>query len=552
MRKREIPSDVFSVDMDCHQTYDEMAERNGRDEFGQHPGWTGYTWNYDLFPDPVGFLNELHSLHYKTALNLHPASGIRPYEECYDRFVKDYLSRTADYDGPKDFIYPKGGYQFAAVKEPKGREGYRAPVPFRISQQAWADAYFNSVIRPLEKQGIDFWWLDWQQWIKSRYVKDLSNTFWLNYTFFNDMVRQSKSQGLDARRPLIYHRWGGLGSHRYQLGFSGDTYDEWSVLEFLPYFTATASNVGYGYWGHDIGGHQMLENHKPNGEMFTRWLQYGVFTPIFKTHSTSSAIIERRIWAYPEHYEFMRDAIKLRYALSPYIYTSARTAYDTGVSICRPLYYDYPEADNAYTWNQEFMFGDQILATVLCQPMKNGQTERKMWFPKGNDWYDMAHHKMMTGGQTATLHYAIDENPWFAKAGSIIPMAEENIQSLQEKTNKMRLLIVPGKGKSTYTLYEDDNDTQNYMKDYATTLITKEDNGSTVKVKVNAVKGSFKGMAATRQFTIILEDLKAMPKAVKFNGNKVDADAVAIKNGHVEVTLPEAPCNKNLNIEVTR
>ncbi|MBQ0115260.1 MAG: DUF5110 domain-containing protein, partial [Bacteroidales bacterium] len=512
----------------------------------------GYTWNRNLIPDPVGFLHDMHALNLKTALNLHPADGIRPYDDFYEGFVKDYLSRTNDYDGPEGYVYPKQGYQFVSLDKPVGREGYRAPVPFRISQREWTDAYFNSVIHPLERQGVDFWWLDWQQWITSRYMEGLNTTFWLNYTFFNDMVRQSRSQGLDARRPLIYHRWGGLGSHRYQLGFSGDTYDEWAVLEFLPYFTATASNVGYGYWGHDIGGHMNLERHLTNPEMYTRWIQYGVFTPIFKTHSSSFPTLDRRIWSYPTHYEYMREAIKLRYALSPYIYTAARHAYDTGVSICRPLYYDYPEVENAYTWNQEYMFGDQILATVLCKPIWKGKTERSMWFPEGNDWYDMASHKMMKGGQTVTLYYTIDQNPWFVKAGSIIPLAEENIQSLQQPSNKLRLLVIPGKGKSAYTLYEDDGDTQNYKNDYATTTITKEDNGNTVTMQVAPRNGSYKNMPATRQITVMLEGVKTAPKTVKFNGSKVNADAVALKNGHVEVTLPETACSSALTIEILK
>ena len=205
--------------------------------------------------------------------------------------MADYLSRTDDYDGPEGYIYPEQGWIYKGSDTPVGREGWRAPVPFRLDQQEWADAYFNSVIHPLEKQGVEFWWLDWQQWRESKYVKGLSNTFWCNYCFWNDQVRRKTAQSTWPDRPLIYHRWGGLGSHRYQLGFSGDTYSEWSVLQFLPYFTSTASNVGYGYWGHDIGGHmQHRDKQGPRDpELYTRWMQFGVFTPIFKTHATQNA-----------------------------------------------------------------------------------------------------------------------------------------------------------------------------------------------------------------------------------------------------------------------
>lgn len=108
------------------------------------------------------------------------------------------------------------------------------------------------------------------------------------------MVRQSENQGIYARRPMIYHRWGGIGSHRYQIGFSGDCYATWKVLGYLPYFTTTASNVGYGYWGHDIGGHMQPRGvSETDPELYTRWLQSGVFTPIYKTHSTKDLTMEK-------------------------------------------------------------------------------------------------------------------------------------------------------------------------------------------------------------------------------------------------------------------
>lgn len=547
-RTRQIPIDIMVIDMDWHQTYGNSSRRQRKDEFGQNTGWTGYSWNRDLFADPEGFLGELHSMKLKTSLNLHPASGILAREDSYPSFVKDYLSRTDDYDGPENYIF-KGGEQLENGTVAKA--GYHAGVAFRMSQQAWADAYFNSVIRPLEKQGVDFWWLDWQQFKESKYVKGLSNTFWLNYTFFNDKVRQSKYMGKEAERPFIYHRWGGLGSHRYQLGFSGDTYIMWEVLGFLPYFTATASNVGYGYWGHDIGGHMQRGNDPTNPELYTRWLQAGVFTPIFKTHSTSSAALERRIWAFPDHYEYMKAALDLRYALTPYIYDSARQAYDTGVSMCRPLYYYYPETENAYNWKEEFFFGDNILATVLCQPMdpETGLTERKMWFPAGNDWYDMAHHEMIKGGSTKTLYYSIDENPWYVKAGAIIPLAKENIQSLQEETNEYRIYIAPGKGKSSYRHYEDDGVSQAYEEDFATTLIEKSSSASACTINIAARQGSYKGMSDDRALTIILGGLSRKPAAAKMGSTALDC-TFNPQTKEASIKLPLLPASQAISVSI--
>lgn len=509
-REREIPIDVMVIDMDWHYTYPLTREKTPKDDVGQRFGWTGYTWNRDYFADPEGFLSDVHNLGLKTSLNLHPALGVDPREECYDRFVADYLSRTSDYDGEE-------GYRNGA---------HRARVPFRMSQKEWADAYFNSVIHPLEDQGVDFWWLDWQQWKESRYLPALNNTFWLNWTFFNDKVRQGRSEGKEADRPMIYHRWGGLGSHRYQLGFSGDTYDTWEVLAFLPYFTATASNVGYGYWGHDIGGHMQLVKRPTEAEMMTRWIQYGVFTPIFKTHSSNSSRMERRIWAFPDHYEYMKDAIELRYALSPYIYDMSRKAYDTGISLCRPLYYTHPEDDHAYEWNEEFMFGDNILATVLCQPSDSltGRTERKMWFPTGYDWYDMAQRKMHEGGSVMTLHYAINENPWYVKAGSMIPLAAPGIQSLQESSPVLRLFVSPGTGSSEYVHYEDDGISQSYEEEYAVTVFRKRSTSRSCVIEIGQRVGKYSGMQPTRSYVVVMGGLSRKPVSVAVDSEEIEPD----------------------------
>ncbi len=548
-RGRHIPMDVMIIDMDWHYTYKNLANRVGRDEFDQSMGWTGYGWNRELFPDPQGFLNELHDMGFKTALNLHPASGIRPIEECYHEFVKDYTSRTSDYDGPDGYVY-KGGEKMKDGKPAK--KGYNAAVPFRMSQEAWADAYFNSVIHPLEKQGVDFWWLDWQQWKLSKYMKDLSNTFWLNYTFFNDKVRRDKGLApADAERPMTYHRWGGLGSHRYQLGFSGDTYIKWEVLQFLPYFTATAANVGYGYWGHDLGGHMMKVQEPTDPELYTRFLQYGVFSPLFKTHCTSQAIIERRIWAFENHYQYMLDAFNLRYALTPYIYNASRQAYDTGISLCRPMYYDYPEAAQAYDFKEQYMFGDDILVATVCEPLNpdTQKSSRKVWFPAGNNWYDMAHKRMIKGGTTQTLAYTIAENCWFVKAGSILPLAHEGIQSLQDKTNALRIYVAPGAGSSKCTLYEDDQVSQAYDSEYATTLISKTSNSSSCRLTIAARQGSFKEMDPERDLTVVLGGLSRKPVSATLDGNALEVSYDA-QTMEASVKLPVMKADKAAQVIV--
>lgn len=217
------------------------------------------------------------------------------------------------------------------------------------------------------------------------------------------------------------------------------------MLAYLPYFTATASNVNYGWWGHDIGGHMFHKTQKATDpELYTRWLQYGVFTPIFKTHSTKDPRIERCIWCFPDHMFLMRDAIRLRYTLAPYIYNAARENYDTGVGMCRPMYYDYPESDKAYETPEQFMFGNDILATTITQPVDSitGLAPRTIWFPEGA-WFDCATGSMYEGGRTEELHYTLAENPHYAKAGSIIPMNPATVKNLQQPCDTLVLTFIP-------------------------------------------------------------------------------------------------------------
>ena len=487
IRSMDIPLDVLIVDMDWHETWGLRRNNPKKDEYGQRIGWTGYTWKKQLFPSPKNFLDWCHDNRLKVSLNLHPASGIQPYEEPYERFVKAY------------------GW----TEEGKS-------VPFRIDEQKWADAYFETVLEPMEKDGVDFWWLDWQQWRNSKYTKGLSNTFWLNHTF----IRHMENNG--DERPIIHHRWGGLGSHRYQVGFSGDTYTSWETLGFLPWFTSTASNVGYGYWGHDIGGHAFRRGVTvTDPELYTRWLQYGVFTPIFKTHCTKNRNIERRIWQFPDHMFYMRDAIRLRYDLAPYIYNAAREAFDTGISMCRPMYYYWPEADEAYDMKEQYMFGNDLLVTAVAEPADKttGLASRSVWFPEGK-WYDFVSGELIDGDCVRTLHYTIAENPRYARAGAIIPMNPSSVQNLQDECRTLVLTFVPG-ADGELSLYEDDGKSKNYAEEFATTRIEKTTSGDRVKVVIHPRKGTYAAAPSSSNYELRFP-AQYPPVSVSVNGVEVD------------------------------
>lgn len=461
VKRFNIPMDVMIFDMDWHTQ-----------------GWTGWTWDRTAIPDPEGLIDWMHQHGLKVSLNLHPADGV---------------------DDDEDF--------FNDLREDMGLDKQTKRVPWNLSDGRFYHNMFKHIIRARERQGVDFWWLDWQQNLTSKYVDGLGETFWCNHVFYNDMRLNRPSH-----RPLIFHRWGGLGSHRYPIGFSGDSFTTYGTLAWQPYFTATASNVGFGYWGHDLGGHQQTGGNDP--EIYLRWMQYGVFTPIFRTHATNWEGIERRIWKYP-NFPSLLETVKLRYALMPYIYTAARQAYDTGVSLCRPLYYEWPEVNNAYLFEDEYMFGDDILvAPVVTKPESDGMTARRTWLPEGR-WFDVCRNKVVEGNRTFTDRYAMEEIPYFFRAGSVI-VNNPPMMNLNTRPDRLILKVVPG-GNGQTKLYEDEGDTESYKQGaYTTTTISHEGNTLTILPR----EGKFAGMPESRSYTVEFLAVNR-PKAVVIDGRQL-------------------------------
>jgi alpha-glucosidase len=483
--ENDVPLDVFVIDMGWHISREQLEAAGQVDQSGpEHSlGWSGYSWNKVLFPDPDDFLAKLHAEGLKTTLNLHPASGVQPWEAAYPAMAKAM------------------GIDPATKKY----------VPFDITDKNFAINYMNLLHHPLEKQGIDFWWLDWQQEQHTK-MPGVMPTWWLNYVHFTDQQREGK-------RPLLFHRWGGLGNHRYQIGFSGDTVSVWDSLAFQPWFTATAANVGYAYWSHDIGGH-MPGAVEP--ELYTRWVQFGAFSPILRTHTTKNPASERRVWAYPEPYSsVLRSTFQLRYALQPYIYTEARRTYDTGVAFFRPLYYDWPEEAGAYESKGEYLFGDQMLAAPVTAPADktSGLTTEKVWLPKG-EWIEWPTGKHITGPASVDRSFSIEQTPVYLRAGAIVPMQPPMRYTGEKPVDPLIVNVwplAPGT-TSSYSVYEDSGVSVEYQHGvFARTPVKATEAGDTLKVEIGAVEGGYPNMPKTRAYELRLP-ADWPPASVTVNG----------------------------------
>ena len=160
------------------------------------------------------------------------------------------------------------------------------------------------------------------------------------------------------------------GSHRYPVGFSGDTIVTWESLDFQPYFTLTASNIGYGWWSHDIGGHMM--GYKDD-EMTARWVQLGVFSPIMRLHSSSSEFNGKEPWRYKkETEEVMGNMLRERHRMIPYLYTMNYRNYKDNMPVISPMYYEWPEKEEAYQMKNQYYFGSSLMVAPITSPQEKG------------------------------------------------------------------------------------------------------------------------------------------------------------------------------------
>ena len=417
--KREIPLTVAMIDMDWHLT-DIPREYGG--------GWTGYTWNRNLFPDPQRFLSELHEKGMHTALNVHPADGVRAFEEPYEEMVN-------------------------AVGEILGINALeKEGIPFEPTKPEFMEAYFTYLHEPQEKQGVDFWWIDWQQGETTR-LPGLDPLWILNHYHYLYAEKGSS-------RGLLLSRYAGPGSHRYPVGFSGDTHITWESLQFQPYFTATASNIGYGWWSHDMGGH--MQGYYDE-ELQVRWIQWGVFSPINRMHSSASPFTHKEPWNYsPQTSQIIKKYLRLRHKMIPYLYTMNMLANREGEMLLRPLYYEYPKWEEAYCYPNEYFFGTEMICLPITTPLLEGVQRARAdgWLPEGN-YVDWQSGWIYQGGRKISFYRDLEHMVILLKGGAIVVCDGCRKGNCVDNPESLHISVTAGED-GTFTLYEDDGESLAY------------------------------------------------------------------------------------------
>ena len=477
--KEQIPISVAVIDMDWHIT--EVDPKYGS-------GWTGYSWNKALFPDYKRFLKKLHDNKLAVTLNLHPADGIRPFEDMYEDVASAMKERDCSNTSEEKAESGKSGScvngvnisEFTSDICGNAHQNYENGVEFDFGNKTFRDVYFDKVMHPYEEDGVDFWWIDWQQGTGKK-SGDVDPLLLLHHYHYKDQEKRNL-------RPMIFSRYAGVGSHRYPVGFSGDSHATWKSLEFQPYFTSTASNIAYGSWSHDIGGHMLGDK---NDDRLIRWIEYGVFSPIMRIHSSCSPFFNKEPWLLNEPYRhIVKKFMRLRHELIPYLYTENHRAYVESRPLVRPMYYDYADKagsllDESYDVRNEYRFGENLIVCAVTSPddesLRLGATRALL--PAGR-WYDIFNGRIYDGDKNLVrkLFRDLSEIPVMIGAGGIVPMAVLQDEAccnevgthnnaaisgcdLNDTGNPKSLRILIGGGASgEYTLYEDDGISMNFEK----------------------------------------------------------------------------------------
>ena len=360
----------------------------------------------------------MHERGLRVTLNVHPADGVRPHEDAFPAMARRSAAPPT------------------------------TPIPFDVTDRAFLDAYFDVLHRGLEDDGVDFWWLDWQSGPHSR-VAGIDPLWMLNHFHFLDSAR-------DGRRPLTFSRYAGPGSHRYPVGFSGDTVISWASLAFQPYFTATASNIGYGWWSHDIGGHMFGGK---DDELATRWVQLGVFSPILRLHSGRQPVHRRRSRGRSSRPRatVMTEHLRLRHRLLPYLHTMNHRAASDGRPLVEPLYHRVARGGRGLRPAEPVPVRQRAGGRAADRPGRPAHPARlRPGLAARGTWVDVFTGLVYDGGRELLLHRDLTSIPVLAAAGAIVPLDGAPVPG-NDPVNpaSLEVLVVVG-ADGSFTLVEDD------------------------------------------------------------------------------------------------
>ncbi len=448
-------------------------------------------------------------------------------------------------------------------------------IPLNVYNSNLMDGFLKGIINPYLDSGVDFLWVDDNN--KDNLLRD----FTMNYYLFKNFYINEK------RRPLILSRNFGIAPHKYSVLYSGQTNISWKTLKFLPFFNATAANLGVSWWSHDIGGYK---GGMEDAELYVRYIQLGVYSPILRLASEEGKYYKREPWKWDaKTFSIVKDYLNLRHKLIPYLYSENYKYSSFGAPLIQPLYYKYPETYDEPLYKNEYYFGSELFISPIVTQKDTvmSRVVHRIFLPKGT-WYEFKTGKKFTGGRRYVTFYKDEDYPVFAKMGAIIPMAVLDPDNLNDTSspNTLEIHIFPGRS-NTYKLYEDDGysnknregfykttEINYYYKenDFSVSIEPKEGKEGVIPEKRNYVirfrntkftKGvqvfsdeinvEFKSYIEDNDFVIEFDNINTTSKVFVYcKGNDIEIDASRAINEDLESIISDLSVTTELKVELDK
>ncbi|MBP0902918.1 glycoside hydrolase family 31 protein [Mariniflexile gromovii] len=436
-RELQIPCDAIYLDIDYME------------------GFRCFTWSKEYFPDPKKMVKELADDGFKTIVIIDPGIKIdKDYSVYQEGLEKDYFCKRADGPYMKGKVWP-GECYFPDFTNPEVRE--------------WWSDLFRELVEDIGVKGV---WNDMNEPAVmdvpgKTFPNDVRHDYDGNqcshrkaHNVYGMQMARATYQGLKKfaypKRPFVITRAAYSGTQRYTSSWTGDNVASWEHLTIANIQAQRMCMSGFSFIGSDIGGFA----EQPNGELYARWIQLGIFHPFCRTHSSGDHG-DQEPWAFGNNItDIVRKFIEIRYQLLPYLYTAFWRYANEGIPILKSLVlYDQSDAHTHYR-NDEFIFGEKILACPITEPNAKG---RRMYFPVGN-WYNFWTDEVFEGGQELWVDADLDSMPIFLKEGAIIPKYPIQQFVGEKPLDELILDVYYKAGEETSQVFEDAQDGYDYIK----------------------------------------------------------------------------------------
>ena len=494
--KNQIPLSVLLLGDNWH-----LKDKNNLSRFN-----SGFTFNRDLFFKPSEFTKYLHERGIRLGVSIDPSEGIHPHE-------------------PKFFEVAK----VVGIND-------KQIIPFNVFDKQFMISYLNELIDPLYKVGVDFFWINY------RNLSDKVSSDGLNYYQYNDFKKS------DDLRPMLLARANKYAPHQFPVHYSGETIVSWNTLRLLPFYNSTSSNLGISWWSHDIGGYK---DGIEDGELYTRYVQLGTFSPIFRFSAKYGKYYKREPWRWDiKTNNIVQYYCQLRHRLIPYLYSEAYKYHKIGLPLVQPLYYQYPEIYDEIDFKNEYYFGTELFVAPITKPEDEvmNRSILPIFLPEGN-WYDFKTGKKYVGNRRYVLFYKDEDYPVFAKSGSIIPLADlgENINDTSCPKG-MEIHVFPGQSNA-YNLYEDDGYTSLYKEGYfLSTRIDYNYLANNYTLIIRPLEGKQGIIPEKRDYRIRFRNTREADSVTCYVENEKIECTTEVDDMDFVVYINEVPTNKQLTI----